>query len=364
LISLAVQGSGDSWSDSDKSESTSSDLFDVPTWEGRVANCISELLRFAWLVRQNSEEVRLAESVHELRGEDVICDGQDSEEKLKDPISERPSRLDPSRKASPHHEGAVKTEAAVPYIQGDAAKRYGLSEIGPVGPTDTVDVDVICVHGLMGHPRETWTNDNNGFFWLAHVAQDLAHIRVLTFGYDADPSSVMGWVNQNRLREHARDLLTEAARKREKTNTEDRPIIWIAHSLGGLVVEMALAIGDTYSENDKHLKKIARHTIGIINLGTPDAGSDLAAWAQTATRSLRSVHANKDVEVLTADSDLLRDTDNTLARFLETRKKRNSRDIKPFHEMLAISNVGTVVSIASASTFGYQREGIYANHMV
>lgn len=235
----------------------------------------------------------------------------------------------------------------------DTVNRYGISEVGTTTSKDAIDV--ICVHGLMGHPRKTWTKDDEKFFWPAHLTEDLPEVRVLTFGYYADPGSFMGQVSQNRLGEHASDLLNKMATRREKSETEGRPIIWIAHSLGGLVVEKALTIGDTSSDNDMHLKEIANNTIGIITLETPHAGSDLAAWAEMTSRLLRSVHANKNlVEVLTTVSEVLRDTNNAFGRFLETRKDRGSRvDIQPFHETRPISNIGMVVSIASASIFGY-----------
>lgn len=251
-----------------------------------------------------------------------------------------------------------------PNTQRDTVKRYGFSETGPAPATATVDV--VCVHGLMGHPRETWTENGENFFWPAHVNEDLPHIRVFTYGYDADPANLFGQVNQSRLGEHAQDLLNDMARMREKTDTEGRPIIWVAHSLGGLVVEKALTIGDTSSRNDKRLKIISDKTIGLITLGTPHAGSDLAAWAEITSRLIRSVHVNKNiVKSLTADSEVLRDTNNAFARLLETRKERSCKiDVQPFHETAPISNVGMVVSIASASIFGYQSEGIRGNHMV
>lgn len=250
--------------------------------------------------------------------------------------------------------------------QEDFVKSRGLTEVGSVGNGDMIDV--VCVHGLMGHPRTTWTKSTQekSFFWPAHLIEDIPNVRVFTYGYDADPKSLWGHVNQNRLAEHAQGLLGDMAREREKTDTEDRPILWIAHSLGGLVVEKALTIGDTSSANDSHLKRIANNTKGVITLGTPHAGSDMAAWAEISSRLLRSLHINKDiVMLLTTDSEVLRDTNNAFGRFLETRKDRNARiDVQPFHETIPISNVGMVVSIASASIFGYSSEGIDGDHMV
>ena len=84
---------------------------------------------------------------------------------------------------------------------------------------------MICVHGLTGHPRETWTKDDEVFFWPAHVAGDIPQTRGLTYGYDADPASFVGRVNQSRLGEQTQDLWSAVAGIREKSETEDRPII-------------------------------------------------------------------------------------------------------------------------------------------
>lgn len=250
--------------------------------------------------------------------------------------------------------------------QESFVKPRGLSEVGSAGDEDMIDV--VCVHGLMGHPRTTWTKSTqkDRFFWPAHLIEDVPGVRVFTYGYDADPKNLWGHVNQNRLAEHAQGLLGDMARERERTDTEDRPILWIAHSLGGLLVEKALTIGDTSSTNDSHLKAVADNTKGLITLGTPHAGSDLAAWAEISSRLLRSLHVNIDIiKLLTTDSEVLRDTNNAFARFLETRKDREVQvDIQVFHETLPISNVGMVVSVASASIFGYPAEGIDGNHMV
>ena len=81
----------------------------------------------------------------------------------------------------------------------------------------------------------------------------LPNARILTFGYDA---SVVNWramVSQNTIGNHAKNLLATLATHRENDNTVSTtlstcfreayayknhlPIIFIAHSLGGLVCE-------------------------------------------------------------------------------------------------------------------------------
>lgn len=66
---------------------------------------------------------------------------------------------------------------------------------------------------------------------------ELPNARILTFGYD---SSVVDWertVSQNRGGNHAWGLLTALATYRERSETVGQPIIFVYHSLGGLVCE-------------------------------------------------------------------------------------------------------------------------------
>ncbi|KAH7383979.1 hypothetical protein BKA66DRAFT_570163 [Pyrenochaeta sp. MPI-SDFR-AT-0127] len=51
-------------------------------------------------------------------------------------------------------------------------------------------------------------------------------------------------------------------------------IIFIAHSLGGLVCEEALNL----SSKRQDLASILPNTFGVIFMGTPHGGSQLAAW--------------------------------------------------------------------------------------
>lgn len=110
----------------------------------------------------------------------------------------------------------VSDEAAGPTPsneQQSPVKRFGISELSGSESEDAVDV--VLVHGLMGHPHDTWchSDSNTKFFWPAHITEDIADVRVMTSGYDADPSSILGRVGQNRLGEHAYDLLNAMERQ-------------------------------------------------------------------------------------------------------------------------------------------------------
>jgi hypothetical protein len=74
--------------------------------------------------------------------------------------------------------------------------------------------------------------------------------------------------------------LSEPCQPRESTKTSaDGPIIYIAHSLGGLVVANAVSRPHC---SDKTAERLTQNAIGMIFLGTPLAGSDMAVWAKWA----------------------------------------------------------------------------------
>lgn len=94
------------------------------------------------------------------------------------------------------------------------------------------------LHGLTGNRETTWTNKSTGVFWPAHLLKiDVPNTRIVTFGYDADIAHFWGTACQNCIRNHAVNLANALAQLRERTKTEGRPIVFVAHSLGGLVFE-------------------------------------------------------------------------------------------------------------------------------
>lgn len=62
--------------------------------------------------------------------------------------------------------------------------------------------------------------------------------RILTFGYDSTVSNFFtGTANQNGISEHGNDLLKRLEAERRDENSIKRKIIFIVHSLGGLVLK-------------------------------------------------------------------------------------------------------------------------------
>lgn len=91
------------------------------------------------------------------------------------------------------------------------------------------------VHGLNGDAINSWTNPDTKAFWPKDfLPSDIPSARVMTFGYNAD--AAFGNTAAD-IVDHAKDLLGSLIDKREEEEENRRPIIFIAHSLGGIVVK-------------------------------------------------------------------------------------------------------------------------------
>ena len=59
----------------------------------------------------------------------------------------------------------------------------------------------------------------------------------MTFGYDADVIGIVTTAGSNTLRDHGKSLANDLAMRRARSNSITQPLVFVAHSLGGLVVE-------------------------------------------------------------------------------------------------------------------------------
>ncbi|KAF5593532.1 RGT2-Sensor of high external glucose concentration [Fusarium pseudocircinatum] len=216
--------------------------------------------------------------------------------------------------------------------------------------SDAPIVDIIFVHGLKGHPYKTWrckhnpenageppadsgkeapksnnwkrlelrrslkaflksSSNNNrqdtslteftcnnppttetgdlSVFWPADLLPQICNkARILAFGYDTKITKfTSGPTNTNSIFSHGKDFLFSLARE----YVPRRPMIFVAHSLGGILVKEMLALSST-SDALAH-KGIIESTAAIVFLGTPHRGSpELSAigeWARSMLSSLK-----------------------------------------------------------------------------
>ena len=79
---------------------------------------------------------------------------------------------------------------------------------------------IVFIHGLTGDSDRTWLHEESGVFWpVDFLTRDIPNARILAFAYDADVVNLRGPVSQNRISNHATNLLGELARLREKSDS-------------------------------------------------------------------------------------------------------------------------------------------------
>ena len=215
-------------------------------------------------------------------------------------------------------------------------------------------VDIFFVHGLTGNREDTWTAKGHRKSWPEEILPSrLQRARILTYGYDAHVlrKSV---ASSNRLIDHSTNLLNDLAAERASSDASSRPIIFVAHSLGGLVCKYALLISRNKAET--HLKSISTSTKGIVFLGTPHSGSWMADWAKIPASALGLVKAtNKSLlKILETDDQLLQ---SIQVDFLSVLRSLNSDgvllQVTCFFEELPLPGIGKIVSKDSATFAGY-----------
>jgi hypothetical protein len=133
----------------------------------------------------------------------------------------------------------------------------------------------------------------------------------------------------------------------------------VAHSLGGLVTEEALCWSRNSAE--KHIQQVGSSVTGIVFLGTPHFGSDLAAWAKLATSIARiAKQANSDlVSVLSPGSEVLAKIQKGFHNLLRLRQEDGTElSLTCFYEELPLPVVGEVfIPLSSNNLLSLTEEG-------
>ena len=174
----------------------------------------------------------------------------------------------------------------------DKGQSYGLSLLYDGADVDHPDVDFVAVHGLRGHPLKSFTDDETGCCWLRDLLpSDRPHCRVLSFGYaNFDPEIPVSFY------EIAKELLSALASYGQKQAIK-RPLIFICHSIGGLVVKRALI--EAHSHHSASISNVYRYTSGIVFFGTPHRASSSADSGLILQKILRvapgKLSVNQDI---------------------------------------------------------------------
>ena len=156
--------------------------------------------------------------------------------------------------------------------------RLGLHVVHQPGAAPLLDI--IFIHGLGGDSQRSWSKDPGDpkLFWPQHwlpYEPEIGRARILSFGYNASflpgtPRSIY------KISDFAKELLYEMKfgqdHDGEHLDVGKVPIIFVVHSMGGLVAKKAYLLG----QNDAIYQGIIRSISAMVFLATPHRGTNLA----------------------------------------------------------------------------------------
>ncbi|EFR02385.1 hypothetical protein MGYG_05381 [Nannizzia gypsea CBS 118893] len=134
----------------------------------------------------------------------------------------------------------------------------------------------VAPHGERGHTIGDVKN-----LWLPwlHEETGLSRTRVFTFGYNANYAQGTASLS---ILDFAKNLLFQINAYRDENNKPigSHPLIFVAHSMGGLVVKKAYILGKLIEQYSDIISQVA----GMIFLATPHRGSNFASTLNAILR--------------------------------------------------------------------------------
>ncbi|TFB01142.1 Ankyrin repeat domain-containing protein 50 [Trichoderma ghanense] len=138
-------------------------------------------------------------------------------------------------------------------------------------------VDIIAISGLSGHAFGSFKERNGDYMWLRDslpyaLSDENGNIiaRVMIYGYESSLPNSDSFQNLEDLGTALHSTLRTLA-----FDGTFKPLVFIAHSLGGLVVkQLLIALNNSRDELDK---KLRRAVCGIAFFGVPHDGMDIGS---------------------------------------------------------------------------------------
>ncbi|KAH7124211.1 armadillo-type protein [Dactylonectria macrodidyma] len=192
---------------------------------------------------------------------------------------------------------------------GQQTRPAGLVQVYPVDKNMNTDIDIIAIHGLDTRSPDTWIwKDRNDAKKQVNWLQDskmlpsiVGQARIFTCDWPADlfqDSDSTPWT----VEEFARRLLAGIQNMIRPLASDghgkDRPILFIASCLGGIILVKALVMADNLQGDYTSLRKATR---GIVFLATPFRGTafqDIAAWAEPRLKAWASLRNRSVTQLL------------------------------------------------------------------
>ena len=159
-----------------------------------------------------------------------------------------------------------------------------MAELHPISESQSkTEQHIIFIHGLGGHHYKTWQAlDDSKVFWPKWLAEDVKDISVWTIGYNAAISYWRGTAMH--LPDRAMNILERILAEQKLKAGE---IIFIGHSLGGLVIKQLMRRADSIASLREDAAIFLQRVHKVVFLATPHAGAGKATLADNLRRIFR-----------------------------------------------------------------------------
>ncbi|PTB40369.1 hypothetical protein M441DRAFT_459641 [Trichoderma asperellum CBS 433.97] len=148
---------------------------------------------------------------------------------------------------------------------------FGFTQLYTPKADRPVTADVIAITGLDGHAYGSWRGKGNlGRMWLRHfLSKDLPYCRTMTYGYNSKLSTR----GVDTIMDYSRGLMEALKKIRNTEELRQRPLFFIAHSFGGIILAHCLVKAVQTNEDDHPtIATLHKATYGMLLFGTPHKG--------------------------------------------------------------------------------------------
>ncbi|KAM8725672.1 protein SERAC1 isoform 1-T2 [Acanthopagrus schlegelii] len=259
---------------------------------------------------------------------------------------------------SPHVMQASHAARALANLDREAVKEKYQDGVYILHPqtrgNQPIKADVLFIHGILGAAFKTWRQkdrvvseeekeaenmDDYTECWpKSWLAADCPNLRVLSVEYDSHLSDWMAKCPAENQRKSLAYRSRELLKKLKLAGVGERPVVWVAHSMGGLLVKKMLLD----ASEDPDMQGLLKNTKGIMFYSVPHHGTFMAEYSVNVRYLL---FPSIEVRELCKDSPALR---NLNENFLNMAKEKEIK-VLSFAETLP-TNIGPMIKILVVPT--------------
>ncbi|ETS86336.1 hypothetical protein PFICI_00164 [Pestalotiopsis fici W106-1] len=249
---------------------------------------------------------------------------------------------------------------------------YGLKVLVEPKDTDDIDIDIVAVHGIgEAKPEDAWVHPDTKVNWLSDptmLPDALPKARILTYNY------VSYWYGDDAVKQKVDTVAGKMlnALDGKRTTCAQRPILFIGHCFGGLVIQEAYNIANSHREDHP---RVANCIAGVVFLGTPHAGIQDSAAFSTLGQLYQGIAQSQlpiedhALQTMAQDNDVLVRTVHTFTRSI-TNQASNVNATKLFcffeTQTKVIETNGEKVKFlvheSTTTLSGHEKEGLHLDH--